>query len=96
MKTVVNLDWICLRHKASIFTDEGLSLKDLQVTLLRPKLSSSGAQASELLGMKMFVGTIASGYRVWVSLPSKSMKKGKAEFGTYLTLRVFRSRLNSK
>lgn len=36
-KTVGNLAWLCLRLKTSALADEGLSLEDLLVTLVRPK-----------------------------------------------------------
>lgn len=60
MKTAGNLAWLCLRLKASVLADEGLSLEDVVVTLLRPKLSNLCAQASWLLGIEKFVGNIAS------------------------------------
>ena len=60
MRTVGNLAWLCLRLKASVIAVEGLSLEDLVVTLLRPKLSNSRAQASGLLGIEKFAGNVAS------------------------------------
>lgn len=60
MKTVGNLVWLWLRLKASVLADEGLSLEDLVVILLTHKLSSSRAQASELLGIIKFVCNISS------------------------------------
>lgn len=60
MKTAGNLAWLCLRLKASVLADEGLSLEDVVVTLLRPKLSNSCTQASWLLGIEKFVGNITS------------------------------------
>lgn len=71
MKTVGNLVWLCLRLEASVLTDEGLSLEDRVVTLLTPELSNSSAQASGLLGIKKFVGNIASELQILGILAQK-------------------------
>jgi len=99
MKSAGNLAWLCLRLKASILADEGLNLEDLVVTLLRPKLSNSCAQASGLLGAEKFVGSIASELESLGILAQKQHEDRQRwiwNTSNPQCRHIFRSRRNSK